>query len=164
MTTCGRFICLVVFLAAVSGLFAAENTIQGTVRDEVTHQPLIGANVIVEGTVMGAATDTLGYFVIPRVPSGFYHVRFDMIGYRPLVKLNVRVNPERGVFIMAELVQTAVELKEVTVTRAYYQKEKDAFVSSRTVDFEEIRRDPAGVIDIQRMMQALPSVVSTADQ
>jgi len=155
---------LILLLMTTSKLLAVESSIQGIVRDEATHQPLIGTNIIVEGTEMGAAADANGKFIIPDVPPGFYHVRFEMIGYQPLVKLNVRVLPERGVFITAELVQSAIELKQVTVTRAYYQKEKDAFVSSRTVDFEEIRRDPSGVIDIQRMMQALPSVVSASDQ
>lgn len=153
-----------VILVAFSRLLAVESSIQGVVRDEATHQPLVGANVIVDGTEMGAATDAAGRFTIPGVPPGFYHVRFEMMGYKPLVKLNVRVIPERSSFITAELPQQTLQLKEVTVTRAYYQKQKDAFVSSRTVDFEEIRRDPAGVIDIQRMMQALPSVVSAADQ
>lgn len=148
----------------ISKVLATTGNITGIVRDGSTQQPLIGANVIVEGTEMGAATNVEGEFVIPNVAPGIYHVRLEMIGYQPLVKLNVRVIPERGANITAELVQQALELSEVTVTRAYYQKEKDAFVSSRTVDFEEIRRDPAGVVDIQRMMQALPSVVSTADQ
>ncbi|MCH7732014.1 MAG: TonB-dependent receptor [Candidatus Marinimicrobia bacterium] len=150
-------------LIFVSSLFAEDSSIRGVVRDQATQQPLIGANIIVEGTIHGAAADVNGEFIITNVPPGFYHVRFEMMGYRPLVKMNVRVNPKRGVFVTAELVQQAVELEGVTVTRAYFQKEKDAFVSSRTVDFEEIRRDPSGY-DIQRMMQALPSVVSTADQ
>lgn len=150
-------------LIFVSSLFSEDSNIRGVVRDQATQQPLIGANIIVEETVHGAAADGNGEFIIANIPPGFYHVRFEMMGYQPLVKLNIRVLPERGVVILAELIQQAVELEGVTVTRAYFQKEKDAFVSSRTVDFEEIRRDPSG-FDIQRMMQALPSVVSTADQ
>ncbi|MFQ6616420.1 MAG: carboxypeptidase regulatory-like domain-containing protein, partial [Fidelibacterota bacterium] len=154
---------LVTLLLLSGGVQGAHETLRGRVRDQATHQPLVGANVIIEGTDRGAATDENGRFVVPQVPPGIYHVRIDMIGYRPLVKLNVRVVPQRGAVVFADLVQQPVELREITVTRAYFEKEKDAFVSSRTVDFEEIRRDPSG-FDIQRMMQALPSVVSTADQ
>jgi len=145
-------------------LVADPGEIKGIVLDEVTQQPLVGVNVILEGTSLGAATGEMGNFVIPHLELGFYHVRFEMIGYQPLVKMNVRIHPKRGAYIRAELKQQVLELEGVTVTRAFYQKEKDALVSSRTVDLEEIRRDPSGVIDIQRMMQALPSVVSTADQ
>lgn len=141
----------------------ADESLRGWVRDQSTHQPLHGANVIVEQTDLGAATDENGRFVVEGLLPGIYHVRFEMIGYRTLVKLNVRVVPQRGAVVLADLLQQAVELQEITVTRAFFEKEKDAFVSSRTVDFEEIRRDPSG-FDIQRMMQALPSVVSTADQ
>ncbi|NOZ03186.1 MAG: TonB-dependent receptor [FCB group bacterium] len=148
----------------VSGLLAKGGFIKGEVRDGATQQPLVGVNVIVQGTSLGTATDKNGMFLIPNIEPGFYHIRFEMIGYQPLVKMNVRVSASRGVFISAELLEQPIEFESVTVTRAYYQKEKDAFVSSRTVDFEEIRRDPAGAIDIQRMMQALPSVVSAADQ
>ncbi|MFQ6676312.1 MAG: carboxypeptidase-like regulatory domain-containing protein, partial [Fidelibacterota bacterium] len=150
-------------LLPVSRIHGEEASVRGLVRDQATQRPLVGANVIIEGTGLGAATDDNGRFVVSHVPPGIYHVRFDMMGYRPLVKLNVRVVPQRGAVVVADLVQEAVQLREITVTRAYFEKEKDAFVSSRTVDFEEIRRDPSG-FDIQRMMQALPSVVSTADQ
>jgi hypothetical protein len=152
-------------LVIIAGVLAAEDGyIKGQVRDGATQRPLVGVNVIVVGTDRGAATDERGEFVIPDLAPGFYHVRFEMIGYEPLVKMNIRVTPTRGAYVTAELVQQPVELAGVTVTRAYYEKGKDAVVSSRTVDLAEIRRDPAGAIDIQRMMQALPSVVSAADQ
>lgn len=40
----------------------AQNTISGTVRDEITNEPILGANIVVEGTYTGAVTDFDGNF------------------------------------------------------------------------------------------------------
>ena len=144
--------------------WAQLGNISGTVLEETTQQPLPGVNIIIEGTALGVASDLNGYFEVIDIPAGIYNVRFSSIGYKPLIKLNIRINSNRPAHIKAELVQQAVEMSGITVTREYFEKEKDAIVSSRTVDMNEIRRDPVGVIDIQRMMQALPAVVSGSDQ
>ena len=153
-----------ILLSILSISWAQIGNVNGTVLDETTQQPLPGVNVIIEGTEIGAASDLNGYFDVNDIPAGIYNVRFSAIGYKPLVKLNIRISSNRPAIIKAELVQQAVELEGITVTREYFEKEKDAIVSSRTVDLNEIRRDPAGVYDIQRMMQALPAVVSGSDQ
>ncbi|MFQ6613280.1 MAG: carboxypeptidase-like regulatory domain-containing protein [Fidelibacterota bacterium] len=138
--------------------------IQGVVIDAATQKPLAGADVMIEGTDRGSAADGTGRFLVEGVPPGIYHVRFQMIGYKPLVKLNVQIVPGRLTDIRARLEQEAIELGSVRVTRAYFEKESDVMVSNRSVDQEEIRRDPGGAYDIQRMMQSLPSVVSSSDQ
>lgn len=153
-----------ILLSFLSISWAQTCNVNGTVLDETTQQPLPGVNVIIEGTSLGAASDLDGYFTVTDIPAGIYNVRFSAIGYKPLIKLNIRISSNRPAIIKAELVQQVVELKGITVTREYFEKEKDAIVSSRTVDLNEIRRDPVGVIDIQRMMQALPAVVSGSDQ
>jgi len=55
--------------------------ITGKVVDKETNEPLSGANVIVEGTSLGAATDTIGTYLILRVPPGKYTLVASMIGY-----------------------------------------------------------------------------------
>ncbi|MFN3694815.1 MAG: carboxypeptidase-like regulatory domain-containing protein, partial [Ignavibacterium sp.] len=47
--------------------FAQTGKINGYVRDAETGEELIGANVIIEGTTMGAATNIDGYYVITNV-------------------------------------------------------------------------------------------------
>jgi hypothetical protein len=144
-----------IMLLILSTARAQIGNVNGTVLDEATQQPLPGVNVIIEGTSLGAASDLDGNFTVADILAGIYNVRFSAIGYKPLVKLNIRISSNRPATIKAELVQQVVELEGITVTREYFEKEKDAIVSSRTVDLNEIRRDPAGVYDIQRMMQSL---------
>ncbi|MCK7525770.1 MAG: carboxypeptidase-like regulatory domain-containing protein [Ignavibacteriales bacterium] len=47
----------------------------GRVTDE-SGEPLIGANVILDGTTMGAATDLEGYYSIINVRAGTYNIRY----------------------------------------------------------------------------------------
>ena len=46
--------------------------LSGIVTNKETGDPLIGANVMIEGTVLGAATDTEGNYFILQIPPGTY--------------------------------------------------------------------------------------------
>jgi len=59
----------------------AQSTVSGTVTDGAGN-PLIGANVLVEGTVIGAATDIDGLFSINYAPEGEYTLVVSYIGYK----------------------------------------------------------------------------------
>ncbi len=61
-------------------LWAQSIIVTGTVKDAGTGKVLAGANVVVEKTSMGAATDASGSFIINNVPTGS-KVTASMIGY-----------------------------------------------------------------------------------
>lgn len=48
----------------------AAGTLQGKVTDADNGDALIGANVTIEGTTMGAATDMNGDYTVENVPAG----------------------------------------------------------------------------------------------
>ena len=68
---------LVILLSFCLAADNDEGSISGTVMgDEV---PLFGANVFLEGTTLGTTTDSLGNYVITRVPVGKYLIRADFL-------------------------------------------------------------------------------------
>jgi|UniRef100_A0A7C6AGA5 hypothetical protein len=71
--------------------------IVGKVLDDSTGEPLIGANVIVEGTApeYGAATDEKGEYLIPFVPIGVYSVTATYLGYEKETLRNVVVTSDK---------------------------------------------------------------------
>ncbi|MBN1781799.1 TonB-dependent receptor [bacterium] len=138
--------------------------LRGKLIDQATRQPLISANVIIEGSDKGAATDADGQYIISSVSPGIYNVRYMMMGYETRYVNKVVVNPGRTTWQQIELVSTVLEGESVSVTAGYFQSARDAIVSSQTMDFEEVRSDPGSAEDIQRVMQTLPAVVSQADQ
>ena len=139
-------------------------TFTGTITDRDTKHPLPGANVILEGTEMGAATDINGRFEIRNVPVGSYAIRVHMIGYKSQARANVHSLSNRPGVVNVALEPTVLTGSDIVVSAGYFEKVKDAATSVRSVDFEEIRSDPVGAHDILSMMQSLPSVVSGADQ
>ncbi|MBT3228580.1 MAG: TonB-dependent receptor [Candidatus Marinimicrobia bacterium] len=150
----------------ITGLLAnaPSGVITGTIVDRDTHQPLPGANVLLDGTQYGAASDLEGYFEIRNVPVGSYSIRVHMIGYKSQARANVHSLGHKPAQINIALEPTILTAGDIVVTAGYFERVKDASTSVRSVDFEEIRSDPVGAYDILSMMQSLPSVVSGADQ
>ena len=79
------------FLFSGSVYAQTSGKLRGIVSDQATGEALIGANVIVEGTGLGAAADESGEYFILNVPPGTYTMRAEIIGYRTAIELNVRV-------------------------------------------------------------------------
>ena len=65
--------------------------IRGTVTDEGTGEALAGANVLIDGTSLGAAADENGEYFILNVGPGTYTMRAEIIGYKTAVEVDVRV-------------------------------------------------------------------------
>ena len=87
-------ILLVVCIAGfVSDVWAAKTgKITGQIMDQGSNEPLAGANIVLQGTGMGAAADLDGFFIILNVPPGAYTVEVSMIGYASYIQENVQVS------------------------------------------------------------------------
>lgn len=66
-----------------------KSTIKGIVTDAQTNEPLLGANVIVIGTQIGAATNNKGEYSL-QIPPGNYTLQVSYISYKTQ-KMNVSV-------------------------------------------------------------------------
>ena len=61
----------------------ASGTIKGKVFDKESKDALPGANVVIKGTTIGAATDLNGMFAISNAPSGEQTITVSYLGYVP---------------------------------------------------------------------------------
>jgi outer membrane receptor protein involved in Fe transport len=116
-----RSVAVVVFitgllLLAVSGLSAqTAGKLSGVVKDQDTNEPLVGANVVIVGTTMGAATDLDGSFFIINVPPGKYDVEVSILGYQRMKQRDVIVNSGRTTTANFVLRAAALVQQEVVV-------------------------------------------------
>ena len=157
---------LVIFLYSILFHFSVNaqdveqprGMITGVVVDAVTKDPLVGVNVTLVGTLIGSATDINGRFAIKDVLPGTYSVRASVLGFSPIVKSDIVVNPARPVTAEFELLETPVEIGEVSITAEYFQKSPDVPVSTQIQSNEEIRRLPGGFEDVVRAISILPGV------
>ena len=104
-------------LVAASILLAAgaSGKIEGFVKDASTGQPLPGANVLIKGTSLGAASDLKGHYVILNVPPGQYTLVARYIGYQEKTAV-VKVAPHQTVKQDFALEFVVLEGKKVVVT------------------------------------------------
>lgn len=97
--------------------FAQETTgdIRGVVRDRTTGDPLIGANVLIEGTNRGAATNAEGAFLIRGVPPGEYRIVARFLGYAS-AQQTIRVIAGQTLEVNFNLSEDVLRIDEVVVT------------------------------------------------
>ncbi len=126
---------ILLLLALTTTAFAGTTgKIAGYVRDKSNNEPLPGANVMIVGTNLGAATDKNGYFYIINIPPGQYKVQARMIGYQTVVMTGVFVQVDRTTKLNFSLRPTVLNLgKEVVVTAERPLIEPDVTTKTTTV-------------------------------
>ncbi len=156
------FLILLVFphLALAQGI---TGRLTGLVTDAGTQEPLVGVNVLVVDTPLGAATDANGRFTIEAVPVGTYRLTFRYIGYEAFTRADVVVRPERTTVVNAGLHETVIEADGLVVEAGYYQSNDTELTSVTTFSTEEIRRSPGAGQEIARVLNALPGVASRGE-
>lgn len=97
-------------------VLAQTGTIKGIVTDAKTGEPVIGANAVIQGTTIGAATDIEGKFTINNVKPGTYNLAVSFITYKTHVIPDVVVESAKISSIEIQLQEDATELQEVVVT------------------------------------------------
>lgn len=106
-----------IFSIAEANLARADvGQIIGTILDEKSGEPLIGASVQLEGTSIGAAADIDGRYVIRNVPHGTHTLLVASLGYAPKRITEVAVTNGEPVMIDASLGEAVTELKPIEVT------------------------------------------------
>lgn len=90
--------------------------ITGTVMDAELGEALIGANIVIEGTLYGAATDINGKYIIEGVPTGKYNLTFSSIGFAKSKVTDVIVDDGGTTNINIILKTESFETDEVVIT------------------------------------------------
>lgn len=155
-----RFIVLIIALGTLHVAYGQDErgTITGRVVDAMTNQPLPGANVIVVGLSVGAASDDEGRFRIERLPFGTYALKTTMVGYMPVVTTDVVVSSAKPATVEIRLQEMAIDIAAVDVLATPFQRMPEAPLSNYTQSNEEIRRLPGGFEDVVRAISILPGV------
>jgi outer membrane receptor protein involved in Fe transport len=136
-------------------LFGAEyGRINGRVVDAETGEPLVGADVVIEGSELGAATDASGEFVVLYVPAGTYRVTASYISFDPFTFTNVVVNADQTTLLSFRLPPTVIEVKGVTAVAEREQIVRDAVHTRRAVTSQEMNRLPVTTINQVIALQA----------
>ena len=138
---------IVLIIIFFSKLVSQSTAISGSVKNN-KGKPLVGANVFIEGTSLGVATDAEGNYQIQKVPQDRdYSISAMYIGHRKVTK-NFSTKLESSLKIDFQLVLSLVDLDEVVVAASFSERKKRAQASPITIiSQDDLRRLPVRSID-----------------
>ncbi len=151
------FVFSLLFLSAANLFPQTSGKLVGRVTDQ-NGEPMIGANIILDGTTMGAATDIEGYYSIINIRAGVYKVKFRFLGYKTQIVENIRISADQTTNLDASLQLEVIEGEEVVIVAKKPLVEYNQTSSVSSVNKDDIKNLPvqslseivnlqAGVID-----------------
>ncbi|NIV72061.1 hypothetical protein GWN26_08310, partial [Candidatus Saccharibacteria bacterium] len=113
-----------------------KQSLYGIVLDAETGQPLEDVNVYIANSMLGAATDEKGRFVLLDVPLGTYELIVQMLGYE-VQKARIRLTGPREEIYVFRLTPQIIPMPEVLVSardqeqwRHNLEKFKELFIGT----------------------------------
>jgi outer membrane receptor protein involved in Fe transport len=152
------FSSFLVFIILQSVVFAGTTgKIAGKVIDAKTKEPLIGANILLEGTSMGASTDVDGSYFIINIPPGTYQIKASTVGYASVEVKNIRVSVDQTTKYDIELGEQAVQIQTIEITASKPLVQKDLTSTQASISGNNISMLP--VEDVQSVINLQAGVV-----
>jgi len=141
---------ILLFLTPILMYAGTTGKLSGSVEDAQTRESLVGANVLIVGTDLGAATDVNGNFIILNIPPGNYSVKVSYIGYEPILITDVQIIVDQTTSLPVQLKPESIEVGEVVVVATTPMVQKDV-----TSSISVIRRDQIEALPVSNFKDLL---------
>ncbi len=152
-----------IFLFLINQLSAQSTIISGFISDSSSGEALIGANVMLQETGQGMATDMNGYYVIQDIVPGDYVLMVSYVGFS-LTKEKLTITGGESIKLNIALLEEVVELSQVEVTAEQLQRKANIQPSKINLSPRMMKAAPAlAEPDLFRTIQALPGVLTTSE-
>ncbi len=148
---------VVVGVIVNAGLVMGGTTgkVSGRIIDAGNGEGLPMANIVIEGTAMGAASDLDGYYAILNIPPGGYVLKATMLGYQAMRMENVKVNIDLTTTIDFRLQEQVLTLgSEVTVTAQRETVVKDLTATTAVMEAKQMEALPISEVNEALQLQA----------
>jgi hypothetical protein len=159
-----KLIYLLAFILITAGAFSQNRTqvITGTVVDEKTQLPIIGAYVYIKNSnpIIGSSTNEYGKYKIEKVPVGRCEVICSFVGYSTYTSDAMIVNSAKEITLDISLAE-GLQIEGVTVnafSTISAPVNALAFLSARSFTAEETERIPTSVNDVSKMALSFAGV------
>ncbi len=124
--------------------------------------PVVGANVLIKDTRMGAASNLDGQFFILNIPVGTYDIRASSLGYAAVTLEGVDINGGLTTNISITLQPSAIQMQEVTVVYERPPIQKDQTFKVQTLKASDIRELPVNDLsDVLSLQAGVTKNIST---
>ena len=132
------------------------SSITGRIIDHSSN-PVIGANILLQGTVFGTASDENGVFRIVHIPEGEFRLQISVIGYKhETIPVNLTAGQQLNLGTIT-LTDVALSSQPILVTASRYEQNlQDIPVSVGTVSRQEMQN--RNTITIDKALQYVPGL------
>jgi outer membrane receptor protein involved in Fe transport len=141
-------------LALVEAIAGTTGKIAGKVVDARSKEPLIGVNVVLVGTTLGASADIDGNYFIINIPPGKYQLRATAVGYTSSLVDNVAVSADQTTRVEFQLSEQAVEVGAVEIDASRPIVQKDLTSTTATVSSDQLSKLPLETVSSVVNLQA----------
>src|SRR3989339_1397079 len=137
--------------------------IYGVVTDSLTRQRIPSANVTIIGTGRGAASNNVGFYLIPKMAPGTYEVVVSVLGYIGLARKAI-LREGQSLELNFELCSASIEVQEVIINAPRKRLETETSTSVHVLEKQDIKMIPVSAQqDLLQALKILPGIVSTSD-
>jgi len=135
-------ILLLLCLMASTAFAGVTGKIAGKVTDAESDSPLVGVNIIILGTTLGAATNENGDYFIINIPPGTYTVQYSYLGYAKVEVQQVVVKIDQTTRLNVTLESSALEMETVVITAERTMIQRDETGRQQSITQQDIVEMP----------------------
>ncbi len=158
-----RIASILILVLLSAWAYAQTGSLKGMVTDQRTGERLAGVNLIVRGTVRGAATNSAGEFRIGGLPQGKYSIYCSLVGYTSTTVEALDVMPETETMVNVSLVPAPIPMEQVVITAARrLQNVQDVPTSIAVVSAQELAQ--RAVVSVDDALRHVSGVNMMQDQ
>jgi outer membrane receptor for ferrienterochelin and colicin len=158
-----RLLVIIALIFATIAIVRAGSTgkISGKVIDAKSKEPLLGVNVVIPGTSLGASTNIEGQYTILNVSPNTYTLKASLLGYGPVTINGLQVSIDLTTTQNFELTESVVEQQEVIITAERPLVQKDMTASTAIVGKDLISK--IAVTEVQDIVKLQAGVAVSSD-
>ena len=158
-----RNIILFISFIVFSNTASSQNVkIYGSITNVLNNEPIPFANIIIEGTTIGATSDIDGNYEILNLNAGAYNFKCSYIGFNTDIQSEIKVSSNKSLRLDFFLSENSELLGEVKVRGNTFNKTQASPVSLRTINASEISKSAGGNRDISKVVANLPGVATSS--
>ena len=149
----------VFFITMLMGLLPCNlfaQTLQGTVTDAISGEPLTGAAVYIVGLQKGSTVDSVGDYSIRDIPVGRYTIECRQLGYETQQQVEVQINSNHATVVDFRLMVMPKMLEGVTITVQVNKARAlnpTAVAGTKMISVDEAKRYGGAFDDIARVVK-----------
>ncbi|MCA0933796.1 TonB-dependent receptor [Lutimonas saemankumensis] len=142
-------------------MVAQTGSIKGRVYNEINNESIPFANIILEGTQIGATSDENGNYQLDEIQPGTYNLICSFVGFTTVYVYEIIVGSTATTEIDIALTEESALLDQVVIQTNRIEKSQVSPLSKQTIGATEIYRNPGSNRDISKVIQILPGVATT---